>query len=181
MSFLIHIKDLLNNKEFIYSPIVNMEDGFNKFFNDLTDKENLKTVITDTHCEIFREEQITHTGWVWNSEETKRETLYILTLIEVYDTHSHNSQQTIQTTQTQTETNNQSTQTTQATQTNESLYDCKLDFNFMDFDTNWQCNGESNCSPSTSPRFKTNKFWSEELINELKEKLNLPNFGLNEI
>jgi hypothetical protein len=160
MSHLIHIKDLVNNTEFIYSPIVNLENGFHKFFESLSNHQQLKCNQTDTFCEIFREDEVTNAGWVWNSKETKRETLYILTLIPVYTNISVN-------------TNTISTQT----QTNDNLSNMysKNDFNFMDFtnDNNWQ---QKSFAP---PTYIKHKFWSEELINELKEKLTLPNFGLH--
>jgi len=183
MSFLIHIKDLLNNKEFIYSTELNLEGGFRKFFESLPDNQNLQCNITDTFCEIFKDTQITNAGWVWNSTESKREVLYILSLIEVYNTEATEAK-----VDAETQTSNKSVSA--HTQTNEHLnmYDCsKNNINFMDFNFGWENNYENNYTntekrlfdESTFPRFKVHKFWSEELIEELKEKLNKPNLGLN--
>lgn len=88
--FLIHIKDILQNKHFVYNTQVvtqeNHGDIFKQCFNDLKSKTeiDLKYTISNNYCEIYSESEIINKGWVWSSSTIKKEILYLLTLIPIY-------------------------------------------------------------------------------------------------
>jgi hypothetical protein len=87
---LIRIKDIINNKEFVYNTEYNLESGFLKCFksimknDNINDKENVNYAIYENHCEIFYEEEIIKKGWVWNSTKQQKNIIYILTYIPIY-------------------------------------------------------------------------------------------------
>ena len=87
---LIHIKDIINNKEFIYNTQYNLDSGFLKCYesilkNDLNIKENIKYAIYENYCEIFYDEEIIKRGWVWNSTNLRKNIIYILRYIPIYE------------------------------------------------------------------------------------------------
>lgn len=87
---LIHIKDIINNKEFIYNTKYNLDYGFLKCFEsivkkDLNIKQNVKYVIYENYCEIYYDEEITKKGWVWNSKNIEKNIIYILRYIPIYE------------------------------------------------------------------------------------------------
>lgn len=87
---LIRIKDIINNKEFVYNTEYNLESGFLKCFesiiknDNINDKENVNYAIYENHCEIFYDEEIIKKGWVWNSTKQQKNIIYILTYIPIY-------------------------------------------------------------------------------------------------
>jgi len=86
---LIHIKDIINNKEFIYNTDYNLEYGFLKCFEsivkkDLNIKKNVKYAIYENYCEIYYDEEIVKKGWVWNSQNIEKHIIYILRYIPIY-------------------------------------------------------------------------------------------------
>lgn len=87
---LIHIKDIVNNKEFIYNTDYNLEYGFLKCFEsivkkDLNIKKDVKYAIYENYCEIYYDEEIVNKGWVWNSKNIEKHIIYILRYIPIYE------------------------------------------------------------------------------------------------
>jgi hypothetical protein len=89
---LVYIKDNIENTHYVYTNELNVNYSFIKCYEWL--RSNYKTkypeivmdlryTIEDDKCYIFCEEEIVNKGWVWNSKECKKRTLYELTLIPV--------------------------------------------------------------------------------------------------
>lgn len=86
---LIHIKDIINNKEFIYNTEYNLESGFLKCIESIKKKQDLKEdniiyKIYDNYCEIYYYEEIKKKGWIWNYKSMEKNIVYILTYIPLY-------------------------------------------------------------------------------------------------
>ncbi len=91
--YLIHIKDIINNKEYIYNTEYNLESGFLKCVESIKResirKDNLKEdnilyKIYDNHCEIYYYDEIKKRGWIWNYKSLEKNIIYILTYIPLY-------------------------------------------------------------------------------------------------
>lgn len=91
--YLIHIKDIINNKEYIYNTEYNLESGFLKCVESIKresiQKDNLKEdnilyKIYDNHCEIYYYDEIKKRGWIWNYKSLEKNIIYILTYIPLY-------------------------------------------------------------------------------------------------
>ncbi len=76
-----------NNTQSIFSTETNIELGFIKCIEWLQKEyikdTQIKYIVTDNSCEIFTEKEIVKPGWVWNTNNIKREVLYTLTLLKV--------------------------------------------------------------------------------------------------
>lgn len=88
MSFFILIKDIVNNKEYIYNKKVITKDNLAHVFQHYYDNLNndgLLLQIHDTYAEIYKNTNVINKGWVWNSVEQQREVIYLLNAIELHE------------------------------------------------------------------------------------------------
>jgi hypothetical protein len=197
--YLIHIKDILGNKQYIYNTHIN-EFGFENSINFILSQENkkdLKYKIHDQYCEIYYDQEICNKGWIWTSNEIKTNVIYILTRIPILNTTKPNK--TIQT--------NHLGTVSSVTQTSDrdNIELIEIDSCLQSRSPDWQGNrtlvrqGDRslvrqdpiiNAWPhlvneinklSLGDGYANNPFipmWSEEINTELKEKLSIPNYGL---
>lgn len=193
-STLILIKDIINNKEFIYSTESSHSfDNCISYLKNTYKLENVNYSIHDTFCEIFLENETLQKGWIWNSTETTKQVIYILSLVPVLDTQPKLSV-TTETQTTTTTTSEKSTQTTQDVSplelqyryyTNQDrLFDHfnvpsdSLDTNFTytnHYTNHYTIDPLQICK---RPEQKNNSPILNILTKELKSKLQLPNYGL---
>jgi hypothetical protein len=190
MNQLVHIKDVLNNTEYIYNiQIVNSDQPFSKCIEhlQLNHNEKLKYFISETKCEIFLEQEVLKSGWVWNSTNINKNTLYILTLIPIL----HNiSTQNIETNTLPIESITKSTSTQETCFQNASIFYPKTEITWFEEDfssfnplnpfrpiglTEWLNNKKKE---DAKDKNCLNTPFLDALTNELKEKLSIPNFGL---
>ena len=202
---LIHIKDIINNTEFIYNTEINLQSGFLKCFemlkqkSETENKDNLKYSIYENYCEVFYDKEVIKPGWVWNSKNIGKNIIYLLTHIPIYN-------------EINTETKNMSTQTNNNNfvdaSTNTSVPTLS-DFSseIVSIDTH---NVNENVETPILERiseitewcykelehvitdfnkltlgngYAKNPFlpnWNDALTTELKEKLSVPNYGLKQ-
>lgn len=84
---LILITNCSNNTQSIFTTETNIELGFIKCIewlqNEYIKDKQIKYIVTDNSCEIFTEKEIVKEGWVWNTNNVKKEVMYTLTLIKV--------------------------------------------------------------------------------------------------
>lgn len=183
MNFIL-IKDILNNKEFIYT-----DNNFDEAVNYLKITYNLDNVNFSIHeqfCEIFREEQVINKGWIWNSTESNKEVIFVLSLIPVLNNNNPHIEQidtctqtnftTVQNTSTQTETLNLSQLELQYRYYNDQ------DRLFDHFETSVDIfPSRINSDPlglCRKQEVKQEIKLLDVLTKELKSKLQLPNYGL---
>lgn len=183
MNFIL-IKDILNNKEFIYT-----DNNFDEAVNYLKITYNLDNVnftIHEQFCEIFREEQVINKGWIWNSTESNKEVIFVLSLIPVLNNNNPHIEQidtctqtnftTVQNTSTQTETLNLSQLELQYRYYNDQ------DRLFDHFETSVDIfPSRINSDPlglCRKQEVKQEIKLLDVLTKELKSKLQLPNYGL---
>lgn len=183
MNFIL-IKDILNNKEFIYTG-----NNFDEAVNYLKITYNLDNVNFSIHeqfCEIFREEQVINKGWIWNSTESNKEVIFVLSLIPVLNNNNPHIEQidtctqtnftTVQNTSTQTETLNLSQLELQYRYYNDQ------DRLFDHFETSVDIfPSRINSDPlglCRKQEVKQEIKLLDVLTKELKSKLQLPNYGL---
>ena len=150
--------------------------------------ENVKHSIHDTFCEIFLENETVQKGWIWNSTETTKQVVFILSFVPILDTKP---KMTV-TTETQTSTSCQTSE--KSTQTNSDVSSLELQYryysnqdrlfdhfdiqpdNYTTYKTNYIIDPLQICKqpekePSPTPIL-------DILAKELKSKLQLPNYGL---
>ena len=188
--YLIHIKDILGNKQYIYNTHIN-EFGFENSINFILSQENkkdLKYKIHDQYCEIYYDQEICNKGWIWTSNEIKTNVIYILTRIPILNAVKPNK--TIQTNHldtvsTVTQTERGMTQTYD--QDNIELIEiesCLQSRSLVRQDpiiNAWPHLVNEINKLSLGDGYANNPFipmWSEEINTELKEKLSIPNYGL---
>ena len=197
MNFIL-IKDILNNKEFIYTG-----NNFDEAINYLKNTYNLDNVnfsIHDQFCEIFREQQILNKGWIWNSTESNKEVIFILSLIPVLI-----SEPKIEQVETFTQTNfvtsqDNSTQTEpfveKKEKETENVSQLELQYRYYNdhdrlfdhfetsldiFPTHTHTSNTSLIDPlniCNKTKIKQEVKILDVLTKELKSKLQLPNYGL---
>ena len=101
--YLIHIKDILENKEYIYNTNSSDRDNFEnciKFLKNQLPTENqnkIKYNIFQDYCEVYYDLEFKNKGWVWSSIEIRKDIIYILTKIKILnfeDNKLNNSSQT---------------------------------------------------------------------------------------
>ena len=199
MSFIL-IKDILNNKDFIYNTQLIDGNNFDEAINYLKNTYNLDNVnfsIHDQFCEIFREQQILNKGWIWNSTESNKEVVFLLSLIPVLNIHNHNSK--IEQVDTFTQTNfvtsqDISTQTEPFLEKKEKETQLELQYRYYNdqdrlfdhFETSLDIfPTHTNNTILIDPLNICNKTKVKQevkildvLTKELKSKLQLPNYGL---
>lgn len=138
--YLIEKKDIRENKTEIVgnTPILKSDAlmYFNKIFEkiQLEDEKNILKMVYDqtkNSCDIFIEQELINKGWVWNSIELVKKTLFKLSLVEL----------------------------------NETFLDTKV----INNKNNYNYGYASHCF---SPEWKT------QFVEELKYKLTLPKYGL---
>jgi len=189
--YLIHIKDILNNQEFIYNIKPNETFDFKnciKFLINQLSNENksiIKYDIFENYSEIYHENEFKNRGWIWTSTEKRKDILYILTKIKILNTDNN-----FQSTSTQTD----SVKTDNTTKSNiHNIYSNHCNnLNFLNEDS------------TTTPYYNDNYFnslnnrgiqtqlssgyaknpiipmWPDNLITELEQKFSKLNFGLNQ-
>jgi len=185
MTSLILIKDIINNKESIYNT--NFSNSFHdciQYLKNTCQLDNINYSIHNTFCEIFIENQILQKGWIWNSTETTKQVIYILSFVPILDT------QPKMTVNTETQTMTTSCQTV-STQTTSDLSPLELQYRYynnqdrlfehFDIQTDTYSNVHNNiidplqiCKP---PKQESSPIL-DILTKELKSKLQLPNYGL---
>lgn len=202
---LIHIKDIINNKEFIYDTECNLESGFFKCFESIVKtedvKEYVKYAIYDNYCEIYYEEEIIKKGWVWNSKKIQKHIIYILTYIPIYKV-SKSEKKAINEVSTQTQfnslelnfeefynqdmfkklydVNHSITDTESSTSTSASTIEEINNFNFATmFDLEPIIENFNNLNLGNG--YAPNPFFPRDLQNELKDKISKPNNGLRRV
>lgn len=192
--YLIHIKDILKNKEFIYDNNAKGDVDFKKCIEYLKDKlepeqiENLKYTIKDDYAEIYYDYVLQNRGWIWTIDEVRKDVIYILTKISVLQICNKKVE-------TSTQTTNDTSHLTVEVQTPLSLYPSETRIsttqteNLIDSvvetisDENWPFYTTTCIKPMTNynPGYAKNPFipqWPDEITTELKEKLTFPNYGL---
>lgn len=87
--YFVLIRDVKNNKEYIYNNHpVKLEKAKN-FFKDFIEYQQTKEVVNymyeihDKYCELFRETVEVEKGWIWNGENKSKDVSFILTLVEL--------------------------------------------------------------------------------------------------
>lgn len=198
--YLIHIKDILGNKQYIYNTHIN-EFGFENSINFILSQENkkdLKYKIHDQYCEIYYDQEICNKGWIWTSNEIKTNVIYILTRIPILNIVKPNK--TIQTNHLDT--------VSSVTQTEREIIQTERgNIELIEMDSCLQSGSlirqgnrslvrqdpVINAWPhlvneinklSLGDGYANNPFipmWSDEINTELKEKLSIPNYGLKSI
>lgn len=208
--YLIHIKDIINNKEYIYNTEDNLESGFLKCVETIKDvsikKDNLKEdnilyKIYDNHCEVYYYDEIKKRGWLWNYKSLEKNIIYILTYIPLYIKNERVINVDIAT---QTETINRSEykelgsdSDTGSDSDNSSDNDSRTNYNLgMDIldelkipllDTiNWCYTElepviENFSNLNLGNGYANTPFFPRDLEIELKKKLSKPNYGLKSI
>jgi len=182
---LILIKDILNNKEFIYnnSTTTSFESCI-QYLKNTYQLENSKHSIHDTFCEIFLENENTQKGWIWNSTEITKQIIYVLSFVPILSSTQTIETQTISTQTDSTQTNSTQTQTVSPLELQYRYYS-QQDRLFEHFDippdtyTTYITDPLQICT-RTTPTKKTNSTSPilDILTKELKDKLQLPNYGL---
>jgi hypothetical protein len=93
--YLLHIKDLLLNTQFVYNTQVitdnNHGDIFTECIKHLQSKSDthLKYTICENYCEIYQDSETINAGWIWNSKTLQKKILYLLTPIPIYCPTQH--------------------------------------------------------------------------------------------
>lgn len=104
---LVYIKDNIENTHYVYSNQLNEDYSFVKCYEWLRDRYqvkypesiiDLRYTIRDEKCDIFCEEEFIDRGWVWNSKDFKKRTIYELSKIPLCVT-VENKSVSIQTTE----------------------------------------------------------------------------------
>ena len=187
MTSLILIKDIINNKESIYNT--NFSNSFHdciQYLKNTCQLDNINYSIHNTFCEIFIENQTLQKGWIWNSTETTKQVIYILSFVPILDT------QPKMTVTTETQTMTTSCQTV-STQTTSDLSPLELQYRYYNNqdrlfehfdiqpDTYTYTNNNNTCVDPLQickrPEQKSSPIL-DILTKELKSKLQLPNYGL---
>jgi hypothetical protein len=187
MTSLILIKDIINNKESIYNT--NFSNSFHdciQYLKNTCQLDNINYSIHNTFCEIFIENQTLQKGWIWNSTETTKQVIYILSFVPILDT------QPKMTVNTETQTMTTSCQTV-STQTTSDLSPLELQYRYYNNqdrlfdhfdiqpDTYTYTNNNNTCVDPLQickrPEQKSSPIL-DILTKELKSKLQLPNYGL---
>jgi hypothetical protein len=187
MTSLILIKDIINNKESIYNT--NFSNSFHdciQYLKNTCQLDNINYFIHNTFCEIFIENQTLQKGWIWNSTETTKQVIYILSFVPILDT------QPKMTVNTETQTMTTSCQTV-STQTTSDLSPLELQYRYynnqdrlfehfdIQTDTYTYTNNNNTCVDPLQickrPEQKSSPIL-DILTKELKSKLQLPNYGL---
>lgn len=193
---LIHIKDILENKEYIYNT--DQTKDFKNCINFLTNKlsdekqKTLKYNIFENHCEIYYENEVKNKGWVWSSVEIRRDIIYILSKIEILNSDNNkvdNSSQTKQEFQTQTENILTSSNFITKNHISNCIYnhnnqnDYNKIYNYYDdnyyYDNQTQIKPLNNQLTSGYAKNPIMPMWPDNLMTELEEKFSTLNFGLN--
>ena len=90
--YLIHIKDILQNKEYIYNTNSRDQDNFENCIKFLKsqlpneNQDNIKYNIFQDYCEIYYNSEFKNKGWIWSSIDIRKDITYILTKIKILDT-----------------------------------------------------------------------------------------------
>lgn len=182
--YLIHIKDILKNQEFIYNINPNETFDFKNcitfLINQLSDQNKIKYDIFENYSEIYNEIEFNNRGWIWSSTEKRKNILYILTKIKILNTDNK-----LQSTSTQTNTVKTDTVKTNTVKHIENIYD-NLNFlreesiNTPYYDYNYLNNNRINTQLSSGyAKNPIIPMWPDNLITELEEKFSKLNFGLN--
>jgi hypothetical protein len=203
---LIHIKDVINNKEFIYNTEYNLESGFLKCIDSIKKRENIKEdniiyKIYENYCEIYYYEEIKKKGWIWNYKSLEKNIVYILTYIPLYTKVEPIIEPL---------TNNMSTQTDNIDRSEYKKLDSESSDNYDSDDTdsekeynlgidifdelklplletiNWCYNElepviENFNNLNLGNGYANTPFFPKDLEIELKNKLSKPNYGLKSI
>jgi hypothetical protein len=192
--YLIHIKDILENKEYIYNT---KTDDFQKCITFLTNKlsnnnnkDDLKYNIFENHCEIYHDVKFKNKGWVWSSIEIRKDIIYILTKIKVLDLNYKIDKSS----QTKKKPKNSESQTKTIYENNSTFLNnyCNKNYdneNYYNQTYNYQDDNyynkkyiNSSSQPQLSPGYAKNPIipmWPDNFITELEEKFSTLNFGLN--
>jgi hypothetical protein len=192
--YLIHVKDILKNEEFIYNIKPNETFYFEnciKFLKSQLPNENqnkIKYNIFNEYCEIYYDSEFKNKGWVWSSIEIRKDIIYILTKIKILD----NIKVLSTSTSTQTDiiqTGNIKTNTTQSNIDN--IYNQCNNLNFINEyssntpyynDNYFNCLNNRITKTQLSSGYAKNPIipmWPDNLITELEQKFSELNFGLN--
>lgn len=197
MSFIL-IKDILNNKDFIYNTQLIDGNNFDEAINYLKNTYNLDNVnfsIHDQFCEIFREQQILNKGWIWNSTESNKEVIFVLSTIPILNNGPHIEQVDAFTQTNFVTVQNNSTQTQTETfveEKKENLSQLELQYRYYNdqerlfdhFETSLDifpiniATGYIDPLNICKPKVKEEVKILDILTKELKSKLQLPNYGL---
>lgn len=189
--YLIHIKDILNNQEFIYNIKPNETFDFKnciKFLINQLSNENksiIKYDIFENYSEIYHENEFKNRGWIWTSTEKRKDILYILTKIKILNTDNN-----FQSTSTQTD----SVKTDNTTKSNiHNIYSNHCNnLNFLNEDSTttpyyndnyFNCLNNRRIPNQLSSGYAKNQIipmWPDNLITELEQKFSKLNFGLNQ-
>lgn len=180
--YLIHIKDILENKEYIYNigQTKDFKNCITFLKNKLSDEKQkeLKYNMFENYCEIYYENEFKNKGWVWSSTEIRRDIIYILTKIEILDLGNHKLDRSSQ------------TQTENIVITNRNYLCDKIYKNYNetqiynyydDYNNEKQIKPLNNQLSSGYAKNPIIPMWPDNLMTELEEKFSSLNFGLNHI
>lgn len=92
--FVLLVKDIHNNSEYIYSdkPITKAElsQSFNECFLQLQSTQaSLQLKQLETYAECFENTSFLNKGWIWNSNEIKPQVCFILRAVPILQKQSH--------------------------------------------------------------------------------------------
>lgn len=169
--YLIHIKDILQNKEYIYN-INYSEQNENDFQNciDFLKKQlpnenqnKIKYNIFQDYCEIYYDSEFKNKGWIWSSFEIRKDIIYILTKIKVLDTINIKNDNVLSI----------GTQTNFINNIENKIQNCNDHFINLK-----SINKYNNTLSSGYARNPIIPMWPDNLITELEEKFSRLNFGL---
>ena len=121
MTSLILIKDIINNKEFIYNstlvhPSSSCFDHCIEYIKNTYQLQNANHSTHNNFCEIFLENETLHKGWIWNSTETTKQVIYLLSTVPVLSNFTTETQ-TVETQTVETQTVETQTVETQTVET----------------------------------------------------------------
>lgn len=157
----LYIKDVKNTNEYIYNikPIKKseLEKSFDNIYNTLkSSNQNLKKNVSETFCEIYEDSVVLNKGWVWNETVNSKNVHYIISTIPYLSLSNDN-------------TLDKSTQTEELESETESHSDIDLELGISNRLSNLNFGYSNNI---LFPDLQT------RLVDELKDKLKQPNFGL---
>lgn len=197
--YLIHIKDILKNTEYIYNTgTIDFKSCIDYLKEQLEPErqENLKYTINDNYSEVYYDYNFQNRGWIWTTEEVRKDIIYILTKIPVLNKSKiDNSTQTIKSTnhltvEVQTPVSiKDNILISSLTQTEDNLDNVENVIETIS-DPNWPFYTETlqEIKPIShyAYGYAKNPFaplpqWPDEITTELKKKLTIPNFGLKSI
>lgn len=178
------IKHVLDGKETVYTPSAIHESQVDSMYRQcyselkqlaINQSKTLKMTTNAQHCEISTSETVTTPGWLWNKQQEQSQLLYIIYTIPLFESPES------------AESDNSFSTSPQFPNVNKCECECKYNnenqINQITPPTPLAITVASNKSLdicygsgyANTPLFPK---WSDQLRDELKNKLTQPNYGL---